>query len=354
MPKVSLLIPIYNVERYLRECLHSAQAQTLQDIEIICINDGSTDGSRAIIQKFLDSDKRFRVIDKSNSGYGISMNMGLDAATGEWIGILESDDIFEADALKTLVALAEQNNAEVAKGDFWLYWSKPVVRRQAFNIVSSQMCGHVVRPEQEQDIFYRKPSIWSAVYKRSFLKANEIRFLETPGASYQDAGFNFKVWASAQRAVFTMQQILSYRQDNEKSSVNSPGKVFCVCDEYAEMMRWLRERPQKFQQLIGVLQRMRYDSYMWNYERLAPELRMEFLQRASSDFAQLIQDDLVDMSLFDAAAAADLNLLVSSPQQFNQMHDEYPAGSTLDNFKRYNKLGGAKLVGQILAQKIRR
>ena len=80
-PTVSLLVPIYNVERYLRECLDSARAQTLDDIEVICINDGSTDGSRAIIQEYLDADPRFRVIDKANSGYGASMNMGLEAAS---------------------------------------------------------------------------------------------------------------------------------------------------------------------------------------------------------------------------------------------------------------------------------
>ena len=78
-PKVSLLVPICNVERYLRECLDSAVAQTLEDIEIICINDGSTDGSLGIINSFVEKDPRFKVIDKPNSGYGDSMNKGLEA-----------------------------------------------------------------------------------------------------------------------------------------------------------------------------------------------------------------------------------------------------------------------------------
>ena len=86
-PRVSLLVPIYNVEKYLRECLDSARNQTLQDIEVICINDGSKDSSRTIIQEYLDADERFRVIDKENSGYGVSMNMGLEAARGDYVGI---------------------------------------------------------------------------------------------------------------------------------------------------------------------------------------------------------------------------------------------------------------------------
>ena len=123
-PKISLLIPIYNVERYLRECLASAQAQTLKDIEIICVNDGSTDESRSILEEFL-SDARFHVIDKENSGYGASMNRGLDAARGEYIAILESDDFLDPDALEVMYATAKANDADMVKSDFFLYWSKP-------------------------------------------------------------------------------------------------------------------------------------------------------------------------------------------------------------------------------------
>ena len=88
-PKVSLLVPICNVERYLRECLDSAVAQTLKDIEIICINDGSTDSSPDIIREYMECDPRVKMIDKANSGYGDSMNRGLEMARGEYVGILE-------------------------------------------------------------------------------------------------------------------------------------------------------------------------------------------------------------------------------------------------------------------------
>ena len=117
-PVVSLLVPIYNVERYLAECLDSALGQSLRDIEIICINDGSTDSSRKIIERYLQADSRVRVIDKPNSGYGASMNQGLDAARGEYVGILESDDFFESDALERLLDAARACDAQVAKADF--------------------------------------------------------------------------------------------------------------------------------------------------------------------------------------------------------------------------------------------
>ena len=131
-PAVSLLVPIYNVERYLAECLDSALGQSLRDIEIICINDGSTDSSRKIIERYLQADPRVRVIDKPNSGYGASMNQGLDAARGEYVGILESDDFFESDALERLLDAARACDAQVAKADFWFYWSVPQARNERF------------------------------------------------------------------------------------------------------------------------------------------------------------------------------------------------------------------------------
>ena len=91
LPAVSLLVPVYNVEKYLSRCLESARDQTLENIEVICINDGSTDRSPEIIREFVEADARFRSVDKENSGYGASMNMGLRAARGKYVGILESD-----------------------------------------------------------------------------------------------------------------------------------------------------------------------------------------------------------------------------------------------------------------------
>ena len=91
-PKVSIVVPIYNVEKYLRQCLDSVVNQTLKEIEIICVDDGSTDSSPEIIQEYVEKDNRVKVISKPNSGYGNSMNRGFDMAEGEYIGIVESDE----------------------------------------------------------------------------------------------------------------------------------------------------------------------------------------------------------------------------------------------------------------------
>lgn len=348
-PEVSVLIPIYNVERYLERCLTSLVGQTYDDFEAICINDGSTDGSRSIIQRFLDADSRFRVIDKENSGYGASMNRGLDAARGRYVAILESDDFFEPDALAVLHEAAEMNQAEVVKANFYLYWSRPEERRELFRVVDEVEAGHVLRPLDDLAVFFRKPSIWSALYRRDFLVDDRIRFLETPGASYQDSGFNFKVWASARRVAFLAEPVLNYRQDNEGSSVNNPGKVFCVCDEYASMEEFVRARGSADERrLLAILQRMKLDSYLWNYDRLAPELRPAFVARAAEEFSGALERGEVDLALFEPAAEADLRAMVADPAAFCVERDAAASAGTMGALRRYLSMGGPVLVARIL------
>lgn len=348
-PEVSVLIPIYNVERYLERCLTSLVGQTYDDFEAICINDGSTDGSRSIIQRFLDADSRFRVIDKENSGYGASMNRGLDAARGRYVAILESDDFFEPDALAVLHEAAEMNQAEVVKANFYLYWSRPEERRELFRVVDEVEAGHVLRPLDDLAVFFRKPSIWSALYRRDFLVDDGIRFLETPGASYQDSGFNFKVWASARRVAFLAAPVLNYRQDNEGSSVNNPGKVFCVCDEYASMEEFVRARGSADERrLLAILQRMKLDSYLWNYDRLAPELRPAFVKRAAEEFRAAFKREEVDLALFEPAAEADLRAMVADPAAFCVERDAAASAGAAGALRRYLRMGGPALVLRVL------
>ena len=97
MPKVSVIIPIYNVEAYLRECLDSVLNQTLGDIEIICIDDGSTDCSAKILEEYAKDDRRIRVITQSNAGAGAARNTGLAIAQGQWFSFLDADEVFRSD-----------------------------------------------------------------------------------------------------------------------------------------------------------------------------------------------------------------------------------------------------------------
>ncbi len=351
-PLVSLLIPIYNVEKYLRECLESAKNQSLSDIEIICINDGSTDSSPAIIREYMESDARFKIIDKPNSGYGASMNQGLAAAQGKYIGILESDDFFEPDALERLVYAAEGHNAQVAKANFWFYWSAPQEKNELFELVTSDMADRVIDPHEETEIFYSKPSIWSAIYRRDFLEENGISFLETPGASFQDSAFNFKVWASANRIILLTSPIIHYRQDNESSSVNSPAKVYCICDEHAEMDRFLDEDPE-YSDLRYLKEAVKFDNYMWNYERLVEPLQRDFIQRFSSEFNVDKKKGYFDETLLGSWRVGQLEDIMVMPLYYHGRRcAEKVQGGALSKAKCYLRTGGLTALAEACFRKI--
>ena len=358
-PVVSLLVPVYNVQGYLCECLDSAAAQTLADIEIICINDGSTDDSPAIIRSYMERDSRFRMIDKPNSGYGDSMNRGLEAARGTYIGILESDDFMAPTALETLVTAAETHDTQVAKGNFDLYWSRPEERRELHEMFRPAMCGHAVQPGSDAFIFHQKPSLWSAVYRRDFIEQNGLRFLPTPGAAYQDTSFTFKVFALAERAVWVHDSVISYRQDNEASSVNAPGKVFCVNTEYAEIERWLGDEftaergAAEAARLLRICHIVKYDSYMWNYVRLAPEFRVSFLERIAEEYQTAIVAGAFEPSDLKAWKRANLESILRDPVAWERANEHYATAGAAGRALHYLKLGGPALLAAYAASRLR-
>lgn len=325
-PKVSIVVPIYNVERYLRQCLDSIVNQTLKDIEIILVNDGSTDSSFSIMQEYAEKDSRIVLIDKPNGGYGHSMNCGFDKATGEYLGLVESDDYAELDMFEKLYDVASQDALDVVKAGFFYYYSTPAEKDIPAPIASAAMCSRVFCPATDfeapmemVEFFNIKPTIWSAIYRKHFIRENNIRFNETPGASYQDASFNFKVWACAQRVRLMEDCFLHYRQDNEASSIHSPGKVYCVCDEYAEMERFLNERPILKGKLEGIRLRLKYDTYNWNYERLSEELQKEFIHHAAKEFTADLLSGNCERKYYPRYKWSTLHQIANDPDGYHRM-----------------------------------
>ena len=113
MPKISVIVPVYNTEQYLAECLDSVLAQTFQDIEIICVNDGSPDNSAAILSEYAKKDPRIKVITQENKGLSAARNAGLAMAQGEWIYLIDSDDMLPSYALEVLYNIAEKSGCHI-------------------------------------------------------------------------------------------------------------------------------------------------------------------------------------------------------------------------------------------------
>lgn len=213
---VSVIIPVYNVEDYLNQCLTSVEQNNEVSLEIIAVNDGSTDGSLAIMQAHAARDSRIRVIDKENQGYGASVNRGIAESTGEYIAIVEPDDFVKPHMYDRLIAFARTfaEKPDVVKSAYWriqdpdtpdelfcrnTYYKRIHVRKQPFTLKDAPR------------LIQHHPSIWTALYLRSFLDEFGIRLVECPGAGWVDNPFMIDTLARARRIVYTDECFYCYR-----------------------------------------------------------------------------------------------------------------------------------------------
>lgn len=314
---VSILVPIFNVEKYLDECLDSLVNQTLKDIEIICINDGSTDNSLKIIRSYMKDDSRIKLIDKSNTGYGDSMNQGLKFASSKYIGIVESDDIADLKMFEELYALAKENSfPDIIKSNYYEYWGNSQGKRIKYNLPNN-LLNKVFTPNINQDIFKSLPSIWSSIYKREFLNQNNIYFNPTPGASYQDTGFYFKTLALSSTMFCSEKAHLIYRRDNEASSVNNKEKIFCICDEFNSIEYFLEKYNLK-NTLKKVECSIKFSTYIRNYQRISKEFKKEFLLYIKKEFDKEFTNKYLENDYFNPSELKLLKSLLISTNKFEE------------------------------------
>jgi len=317
MIAISILVPVYNVERYLNQCLDSILQQTFRDFEVICINDGSTDHSLEIIKSFIAKDKRFKLIDKINTGYGHSMNQGLSQCQGEYISIIESDDYIKPDMLERLYTVAKENNLDVARCNYYIFskFSKKLNNDYIRDILANK----VLKPLDHIKIFYQPPSIWVNLYKREFIDKYKIRFLETAGASFQDTSFVFKVYALCKRFMFINEALLYYRIDNNGSSINNKSKAFCVCDEYQEILKFTKEHPQIYDKIKYHIPVLRYNCYRWNFLRIDPSLRKSFLKSWQKDINNDYSENRICKILFSKKKIINILMIRYAPYIYNML-----------------------------------
>lgn len=189
MTKLSIIVPVYNVEKYLPKCLESLIKQTLKDIEIICVNDGSMDNSLAILKEFASKDSRIRIIDNQHQGVAKTRNTGIEQSTGEYIGFVDSDDYIDIDFFEKLYNSATKSNSDIAiasilkhKNFFNIYNAKYTKEEIAITIQDKiKLC------EDKKHFFFYA---WNKIYHSGFIKENNIKFSE--GQIYEDVMFAIK------------------------------------------------------------------------------------------------------------------------------------------------------------------
>lgn len=203
-PQLSIIVPVYNVMRFLRECLDSIASQTFADWEAILVDDGSTDGSGAVCDEYAARDPRFRVIHKANGGQSSARNMALDVARGEYIGFVDSDDFIKPEMYAVLVGNACKYNADIAVGSYIWHYTDHDEPAEAVSelIVADRDRAMAIFAASEVDC----DAVWNKIYRREVFN---VRFPE--GKIFEDTRILGSVFRNARTVVYDPGNLYYYR-----------------------------------------------------------------------------------------------------------------------------------------------
>lgn len=239
--KVSVIMPSLNVADYIRECMESVIGQTLKDIEIICVDAGSDDGTRQILEEYARRDGRITIIDSDVRSYGRQVNMGIAAAKGQYVAIVETDDFVLCDMYEKLYLRAERYSLDYVMADFKSFYDDRDAGRMYDNVEvfrnTPEIYGRVLLMHDHAHIYNASDvTLWRGIFSREFLASGRIRLNETNGAAYQDICFMHRVRMRARRSMYINEYGYCYRTDRGGSSVNSVKGIQYAKYEYQYLL----------------------------------------------------------------------------------------------------------------------
>ncbi len=264
--KISILMPSLNVASYIRKSIESVLSQSLRDMEIICIDAGSTDGTEEIIEEYAKSDPRVKLLHSDIKSYGRQMNLGLDVAAGDYIGIVETDDFVEKDMFSRLYDIANETGSDVAKGIYKLIFEDWEGNRCSWTvdyIPEYIRAGRAFSPAESPDVHSWDRFIWNGIYRREFLDKNNIKFNETKGAAFQDISFQQIVLNEADRIVFIREPVYCYRSVRPGASTLSNDGIGYLYGEYNRIFGYKGLRSER---LPAIKSRMLW-AFVYEYEK---------------------------------------------------------------------------------------
>lgn len=235
-PDISIIIPVYNTSNYLRQCLDSILSQTLTDIEIICVDDGSSDNSLDILNKYKQKDSRIIILQQKNKGGGAARNLGLSVAQGKYLSFLDSDDFFNHNMLQSAYEHAERHNADVTIFKYREYYdniSTYSERELGFSDSIEKDMNVISRNDIPSTIFsLTNPAPWNKLYNHEFIKAHNLMFQEI--AKCNDVYFGFTTLYFAERIALLNKCLISYRTGTKTNTQATTYKS--PCDIYYALL----------------------------------------------------------------------------------------------------------------------
>ena len=260
-PKVSVIIPVYNTAKYLRQCLDSVAGQTLEDIEIICIDDGSTDESPNILQEYAQRDRRFRIFHQQNLFAGVARNTGIDHARGDYLVFWDSDDYFDPRALKLMYERAKQDDADICVCGASRYFEETgdVIPNDKY-LDSGRLPDDPAfnrRSNPDYILTFTTVMLWNKMYSRAFVGREHLRF--PPRRYAEDAPFSVQALLKADRIVVVQEYLVTYRVGRADSLVGTLDKsptdtieaweeIWATCGQMDDFPEW-----SYFYKVISVL-----------------------------------------------------------------------------------------------------
>ncbi len=328
MPKVTIVIPVLNVQPYIRECLDSVVHQTLADLEIFCVDAGSTDGTLEIEQEYERQDPRVRILEDTARSTGYAKNLGIDLAASGYVAIVEPDDYIAEDMMEKLYDAVVRYDLDMVKGNYRSFLGEGKTRLFAEKAVS--LCGEdyekVIDPRSDNRYFGWDMYTWTGLYKKSFLETFGIRHNESGGAAFQDVGFWFQTFCYARRIMLLKDYFYHYRRDNPNASVNNPNRTFVMCEEYKFVKDRLSGDTGTWERVLPAYYHALFRSYFVTYERLAKGLRPDFVKRFYAEIREGYEQGGICRALFDAYELDYLDVLLESGERFADKLERQKAG----------------------------
>lgn len=236
---ISVIVPVYNVEAYVRECIDSLLAQDMPGLELIFVNDGSTDGSRGILEEYSRMYDNVIVIDQENSGQSVAKNNGVKAASGKYISFVDADDIMMEGALRALFDKAEQNSCPMVVGGVMLYWAETGRMKHYDSLHVSEnrrysgkdICGMLLR-EELHCVMHAK------IYRRDCWLGHGVSF--PAGQIYEDMLPAFSIVMACGECMFVDRPCYKYRMREDSSvAVTTPKKVRDLLKSLGDVKRFV-------------------------------------------------------------------------------------------------------------------
>ncbi len=228
-PFVSIVIPVYNAEEYLEESLCSVLAQTYKNIEIICVDDGSTDGSSSVIKGIARKDSRIRMLSQENSGAGNARNKGMEAAKGDYIFFFDADDLLRKNTIRTLVNISEKKGTDIVLFGYYKFDGRRRIRVDFSAKTLGVPLNKVINPEEISDRLFQADHgmPWNKFYRADFLKKSGIKFQKLKNTN--DEFFSRITTVEAERILFMNKNLVGYRVGNKSSLRGNAGENVLDC-----------------------------------------------------------------------------------------------------------------------------